>query len=326
MRGPAPTRMPEPGPPGYPKPPMGRPTEHPTIRPESNAAGIHLLSAGSSDFGSRFRTIGSRWNWFPRPFDFGQSPTARRVDRAAAPTGASPLPRYDARVTRPVSKRDPLQGVTRLLVDGTNLLHALSRGPQRQPAAALIGKIRGAIPLEMHITLVFDGPPERGVRNERIAQGLTVQYSGRYSADTILITLVADAEMMSESATATDAILVVTDDRELRLAIRKRGARTAGAAWLLGRLERPPTRPGATTIGNARPPLPPRIVQGPPGEDTSDQSDEPRWQPGRGATTKTGNGRRTPRRTGGAGGGTLGRRSSRGGTSDHRGAPGDGRG
>lgn len=242
----------------------------------------------------------------------------------------APDPRYDARVTRPVSKRDPLQGVSRLLVDGTNLLHALSRGPQRQPAAALIGKIRGAIPLETHITLVFDGPPERGVRNERIAQGLTVQYSGRYSADTILITLVADAAMMSESATATDAILVVTDDRDLRFAIRKRGARTAGAAWLLGRLERPPTRPGATTIGNARPPRPPRIVQGPPGEDTSDQSDEPRWQPGRGATTKTGNGRRMPRRTGGAGGGTLGRRSSRGDSggaaSDHRGASGDRRG
>ena len=124
--------------------------------------------------------------------------------------------------------------------------------------------------------------------------------------------------MMSESATATDAILVVTDDRDLRFALRKRGARTAGAAWLLGRLERPLVRPGATTIGNARPPRPPRIVQGPPGEDTSDQSDEIRWQPGRGATTKTGNGKRTPRRTGGAGGGTLGRRSSRGAAGDRR--------
>ena len=252
----------------------------------------------------------------PPAFDIG----------AVGPGGTPPHPRYDASVTRPVSKRDPLQGVTRLLVDGTNLLHALSRGPQRQPAAALIGKIRGAIPLETQITLVFDGPPERGVRNERIAQGLTVQYSGRYSADTILITLVADAAMMSESATATDAILVVTDDRELRLAIRKRGARTAGAAWLLGRLERPLVRPGATTIGNARPPRPPRIVQGPPGEDTSDQADESRWQPGRGATTKTGNGRRMPRRTGGAGGGTLGRRSSRGGSGDQRGGSGDQRG
>ena len=237
----------------------------------------------------------------PPAFDIG----------AVGPGGTPPHPRYDASVTRPVSKRDPLQGVTRLLVDGTNLLHALSRGPERQPAAALIGRLRGAVPLDVHITLVFDGPPERGVRNERIAQGLTVQYGGRYSADTILVTLVEDAAMMSESATATDAILVVTDDRDLRFALRKRGARTAGAAWLLGRLERPPRRPGATTIGNSRPPAPPRIPQAPPGEDISDQRDEARWQPGRGATTKTGNGRRTPRRSGGAGGGTLRRRPSR---------------
>jgi hypothetical protein len=219
-------------------------------------------------------------------------------------------------VTRPVSRRDPLQGVSRVLVDGTNLLHALSRGPTRQPAAALIGRIRGAIPLETQITLVFDGPPERGVRNERIAQGLTVQYSGRYTADTILVTLVADAAMMSESAAATDAILVVTDDRELRFAIRRHGARTAGTAWLLGRLDRGGAGAGQggsrpTTLGNARPPAPPRIPQAPPGEDIEDQADTRRWSPGRGATTKTGNARRTPRRTGGAGGGTLGRRSRR---------------
>jgi hypothetical protein len=245
--------------------------------------------------------------------------TRRDPARPGAAGRQITLPRYDAPVTRPVSKRDPLQGVNRLLVDGTNLLHALSRGPERQPAAALIGRLRGAIPLDTQITLVFDGPPERGVRNERIAQGLTVQYGGRFSADTILVTLIEDAAMMSESATATDSILVVTDDRDLRFAIRRRGARTAGAAWLLNRLERPLVRPGSTTIGNARPPHPPRIVQGPPGEDTSEQSDEIRWQPGRGATTKTGNGKRTPRRTGGAGGGTLGRRSSRGAAGDRRG-------
>jgi hypothetical protein len=252
-----------------------------------------------------------------------RDPARRGGRRDPARPGAAgrqiTLPRYDAPVTRPVSKRDLLQGVNRLLVDGTNLLHALSRGPERQPAAALIGRLRGAIPLETQITLVFDGPPERGVRNERIAQGLTVQYGGRFSADTILVTLVEDAAMMSESATATDSILVVTDDLDLRFAIRRRGARTAGAAWLLNRLERPLVRPGSTTIGNARPPHPPRIVQGPPGEDTSEQSDEIRWQPGRGATTKTGNGKRTPRRTGGAGGGTLGRRSSRGAAGDRRG-------
>jgi predicted RNA-binding protein with PIN domain len=198
-------------------------------------------------------------------------------------------------VTRPVSRRNPLDGVTQLLVDGTNLLHALSRGPNRQPAAALIGRLRGAVPAEAKIVLVFDGPPERGVRGERIAGGVTVQYGGRYSADTILITLVEDATAGAASpAQAADAILVVTDDRELRQALARRGARTAGAQWLIGRIERP--RLASPSVGNPRPPLPPRIPQQRPGEATTDDAgdaDARRWSPGRGATAKRGNPRRS---------------------------------
>jgi hypothetical protein len=190
-------------------------------------------------------------------------------------------------VTRPLSRRNPLEGVTQLLVDGTNLLQAISRGPDRQPPSAVIGRLRAAIQAETRIVLVFDGPPERGVRGERIAGGLTVQYSGRYSADTILVTLVEDAAMASTSPTATDSILVVTDGRDLRFALRRRGARTAGTAWLIGRLERP--RLSSPSIANARPPAPPRIEQQDPGEETV------RWTPGRGATTKRGNGKRRPR-------------------------------
>ncbi|HET9519577.1 MAG TPA: NYN domain-containing protein [Candidatus Limnocylindrales bacterium] len=193
-------------------------------------------------------------------------------------------------MTRPVSRRNPLEGVTQLLVDGTNLLHAISRGPDRLPQAAVIGRLRGVIPPETKIVLVFDGPADRGVRGERIAAGVTVQYGGRHSADTILVTLVEDAAMMSESATATDAILVVTDDRALRVALRKRGARTAGTAWLVGRLEG--HRLSSPSIGNARPPKPPRLAQSAPGEETTE---EPRWNPGRGATTKVGNAKRRPK-------------------------------
>jgi hypothetical protein len=182
--------------------------------------------------------------------------------------------------------------VTTLLVDGTNLLFAMTHGPNPQPSAALIGRLRGVIPAETRIVIVFDGPPERSIRGERIAGGLTVQYSGRYSADTILVTLVEDAAMTSESSTATDQILVVTDDRDLRLALRRRGARTAGAAWLIGRLDRP--RLSSPSFGNSRPPAPPRVPQQQPGEETAEMN-EPRWSPGRGATTKHGNPRRQPR-------------------------------
>jgi hypothetical protein len=204
-------------------------------------------------------------------------------------------------MTRPVSRRNPLEGVTRLLVDGTNLLHAISSGPDRQPPAALIGRLRGAIPAETAIVLVFDGQPERGVRGERIAGGVTVQYAGRYSADTILVTLVEDATLGSPSpAQAADAILVVTDDRDLRLALRRRGARTAGTQWLIGRIERPGlASPG---IGNARPPKPPRIPQPRPGEETEEDTQR-RWSPGRGATAKRGNPRRQPKTARGGDGG-----------------------
>ncbi len=195
-------------------------------------------------------------------------------------------------MTRPISRRNPLEGVSRLLVDGTNLLHALSRGPERQPPAALIGRLRGAIPAEAQITLVFDGPPDRGVRGERIAGGLTVQYSGRYSADTILVTLVEDATLGAHHpAEIADTILVVTDDRDLRLALRRRGARTAGTQWLIGRLDRP--RLATPGIGNSRPPAPPRMPQQQPGEATEDEATgRVSWTPGRGATAKKGNPKR----------------------------------
>lgn len=170
-------------------------------------------------------------------------------------------------MTRIAATRDPLAGVTRLLVDGTNLLHALAaaagRG-DRQPPAALIGRLRAAIPAPTAIQIVFDGPPEPGLKNERIAHGFSVRYSGRHSADTILITLVEEAsggegfgrfDAGGAGRAAADAILVVTDDRELRGAIARRGARTAGAQWLLRRLDRP--RLSAPAIGNRRPPLPP---------------------------------------------------------------------
>ena len=74
---------------------------------------------------------------------------------ARHPGGAHQLPVTD----RP---RDPLANTSRLIVDGSNLLHALSRGEQPQPQAALIGRLRAIIPAGTAIELVFDGPPERG--------------------------------------------------------------------------------------------------------------------------------------------------------------------
>jgi hypothetical protein len=192
--------------------------------------------------------------------------------------------------------QDPLQGTDRLLVDGSNLLHALRRAPaaaagaEPTPAAALIGRLRAAIPPEVGIELVLDGPPEPGMHGTRVAAGLIVRYSGRRSADQVLLGLVEDVRRAAgpheERRAAVDNILVVTDDRDLRLALTARGARTAGTRWLTGRLDR--RRPASPTTGNRRPPRPVTSA----GTEETDGDGPRRWEPGRGATKKRGNPRR----------------------------------
>src|SRR6187397_1264271 len=130
----------------------------------------------------------------------------------------------------PQPDRNPLVATRRLLVDGTNLLYALSKTSGAAPPAALIGRLRGAIPAATTIELVFDGPPERGLRNERIASGVVVRYSGGRTADAVILTIIDDVRML-DGADGSAALLVVTDDRDLRHAAQMRGARTARSAW-----------------------------------------------------------------------------------------------
>jgi hypothetical protein len=182
--------------------------------------------------------------------------------------------------------RDPLLGVERLIVDGTNLLYALSRGAGPAPAPTLIGRLRGAIPPSIRIELLFDGPPEPGMRDTRIASGLTVRHAGRLSADELALRLVTEATGgHPSSATATATLLVVTDDGRLARELRARGAATIGASWLVRRLDRP--RLSSVSAGRPRPSRP--LV------DEAADDDRIGWRPGRGATTKVGNPRRRPR-------------------------------
>jgi predicted RNA-binding protein with PIN domain len=198
---------------------------------------------------------------------------------------------------------DPLASTEWLLIDGTNLLHALSNSKVAAPRGALIGRLRGAVPDSIAIDVVFDGPAERGLRGERIAAGLRVRYSGGRTADAVLLALV-DETRATDGPLGTAAILVVTDDRDLRHGLRGMGARTAGTAWLLGRLERADRsatksgakgaigQPTASTAKQER-----RTPSGPdvPTDQDGDGADEERWEPGRRATVKKGNPRRRPR-------------------------------
>ena len=216
-------------------------------------------------------------------------------------------------MSRPPARpsHDPLPGVERLLIDGTNLLYRMTRGTTSGgaagggaalPPAALIGRLRAVIPPTTRIELVLDGAPEHGLAGVRLANGLTVRHSGRYSADSLLDRLVADAigsgGTPDAAARLADALLVVTDDRELGSRILRRGARVAGADWLIGRLER--TRLSAPSVGVRRPPAPVagrRPGMTPAGPETASEEDleRPGWRPGRGATAKTGNPRRRAR-------------------------------
>ena len=183
------------------------------------------------------------------------------------------------------TSRDPLTNTGRLIVDGSNLLPALARRGSPVPATALIGRLRAAIPAATAVELVFDGAPDPGLRGERIASGVGVRYSGRRTADEVIIGLVETA-----GRSAAEALLIVTNDRELGSAVRALGARTAGTAWLVGRLDRP--RLASPSVGNRRPP------SAAPATPADDDSDRDHWRPGRGATTKRGNPRRRRRSSG----------------------------
>jgi len=198
---------------------------------------------------------------------------------------------YDGPMT--TLPKDPLAATDRLLIDGSNLLHALTRGSGAgaAPPAAVIGRLRGVAPASVQIDLVFDGPAERSLRGERIAPGLVVRYSGPRTGDEVILTLVDEISMVG-GAEGTAAVLVVTDDRELRHRLKTRGARTAGCTWLIGRLERP-SRKGSAMVGNARPPHQRLAASATPKD--GDEPDRPGWQTGRGATTKKGNPRRAPK-------------------------------
>jgi hypothetical protein len=229
--------------------------------------------------------------------------------------------------------RRVLEGVQRLVVDGTNVLHALRRSTTPLPAAALIGRLRAIVPPDVSVILVLDGSPEHGMASRHVASGVEIRYAGRFTADEVIARLVE-----YEFAASSPGTLVVTDDIELTGIVRRSGGRTTRNGWLLDRLDRQrlsapsigrpraqrpnkpnepprepserqpnPRQPGAPggRRGSSEPPPsigrpnPPGRVAGlgagpGPSPDDTTADDRPRWSPGRGATRKRGNGRRKP--------------------------------
>lgn len=193
----------------------------------------------------------------------------------------------------PVGPHSPFYGTDRLIVDGTNLLFRLGGAGRAAPPAAVIGKLRAAVPKETSIDLVFDGQGH-GVFG-RLAEGMFVRYSGRRIADDVILDLVGDAMMEAGGGPAAGAkVLVVSNDRELRERILARGSRTVPLQWLIERMGLPVLQSPAA--GNRRAPV--GFGTGPGGNGPNAagrEDDRPGWKPGRGASSKTGAPRKVAR-------------------------------
>lgn len=187
--------------------------------------------------------------------------------------------------------RSVLDGTDRLVIDGTNLLHRLgSGGGVAAPPAAIIGRVRAAIPAAVTIDLVFDGIGH-GVKG-RVAQGMFVRYAGRHSADEVILGITAGSAAQAGGGPAASArVLVVTNDRDLRARLQLAGVRSMPLAWLANRLDMP--KLSSPAAGNRRPTIGLGRVAGHADDDA--EGDRPGWKPGRGATAKTGQAHRIAR-------------------------------
>ena len=177
--------------------------------------------------------------------------------------------------------RAPLADVDLLLVDGNNLLHRTTGGVEAAAVRGLVTRLR-ALPGRPSTIILLDGHAAPGVSSvERAGRGLEIRRAGVPSADDVLVDL-ARAQPIDQRART----LVVTDDRALTERVRAIGGRTQRLAWLEGLLARPPGR----VVGVGRPHV---AVTPAPG---AEEDERTAWQPGRGATRKTGNPRRAGRR------------------------------
>jgi hypothetical protein len=195
----------------------------------------------------------------------------------------------------PPSPRSPFADTTRLIVDGTNLLYRLGGGGRAAPPAAIIGRLRAAVPTEIAIDLVFDGIGQ-GVFG-RLAQGMFVRYSGRRSADDVILDLASEAAMEAGGPSGAATVLVVTNDRDLQHRLTMKGSRTAPLQWLMNRMDVPVL--ASPAAGNRRPTIgagkPPPGGGGPNAAGRDEDATRPGWKPGRGATAKTGTPRKVAR-------------------------------
>ena len=177
-----------------------------------------------------------------------------------------------------------------LLIDGDNLLHDVRGARDEGGVAWLLPRLSGWRPKHLRIVVGLDGhaaPGEAG--RQKATRGIEFHHSGRRSADDLLIDLLKAQPYAKRSRTA-----IVTRDRVLQARTRRAGGQTRSVDWLMRQVSGP-------SQGSAKGPSPVGIGQGKPTTkrhyDPYDPEEQglPSWQPGRGATRKKGNPKRSPK-------------------------------
>ena len=189
-----------------------------------------------------------------------------------------------------------LEEIDLLLIDGDNLLHDVRGSRDEGGVAWLLPRLSGWRPQHLRIIVGLDGhPPPGEASRKRVTRGIDFHHSRSRSADDMLIDLLRAQPYAGRSRTA-----VVTRDRGLQARANRAGGITRSVDWLMqqvvGSQSRGGGQSGKTTkpvgIGQGKPPKK-RHFDAPDPDEEARQS----WQPGRGATKKTGNPKRSPKQS-----------------------------
>jgi hypothetical protein len=189
-----------------------------------------------------------------------------------------------------VSRDTGVEDIELLLIDGDNLLHDVRGGRDEGGVAWLLPRLSGWRPPHLRIIVGLDGHAAPGEASRtRATRGIEFHHSGRRSADDMLIDLLKGQPFAARSRTA-----VVTRDRALQARASRAGGTSRSVDWLMRQVAGTRLRGGAAGkpvgIGQGKPPAKRALDAPDPAEDG-----QPPWQPGRGATSKKGNPKRSPK-------------------------------
>ena len=175
-----------------------------------------------------------------------------------------------------------------LLIDGDNLLHDVRGARDEGGVAWLLPRLSAWRPKHLRIVVGLDGHPPAGEASRKKAtRGIEFHHSGRHSADDLLIDL-----LKAQPFAGRDRTVVVTRDRGLQARASRAGGQTRSVDWLMRQVTRPPhsaaRKAGSTGIGQGASTAQPHYE---PYADDADERES--WSPGRGATKKKGNPKRS---------------------------------